>query len=71
MPQAVVTAIAAQKGGTGKTALAGSLASQWGYAGYRTLLVDLDQQANLTYAFGVDPSRLDATVVDMLAPRWN
>jgi chromosome partitioning protein len=69
MPQAVVTAIAAQKGGTGKTALAGSLAAQWGYAGYRTLLVDLDQQANLTYAFGVDPSRLDATVVDVLAPR--
>src|SRR5947208_1842168 len=69
MPQAVVTAIAAQKGGTGKTALAGSLASQWGYAGYRTLLIDLDQQANLTYAFGVDPSRLDATVVDVLAPR--
>jgi chromosome partitioning protein len=64
-----VTAIAAQKGGTGKTALAGSLASLWGYAGYRTLLVDLDQQANLTYAFGVDPSRLDATVVDVLAPR--
>jgi chromosome partitioning protein len=65
----VVTAIAAQKGGTGKTALAGSLAAQWGYAGYRTLLIDLDQQANLTYAFGVDPMRLDATVVDVLAPR--
>lgn len=69
MAQAVVTAIAAQKGGTGKTALAGSLAAQWGYAGYRTLLIDLDQQANLTYAFGVDPTRLDATVVDVLAPR--
>ena len=69
MTRAVVTAIAAQKGGTGKTALAGSLASQWGYAGYRTLLVDLDQQANLTFAFGVDPSALDATVVDVLAPR--
>src|SRR5436305_1458429 len=69
MPPAVVTAIAAQKGGTGKTALAGSLATQWGYAGYRTLLIDLDQQANSTFAFGVDPSVLDATVVDVLAPR--
>src|SRR5436305_2582628 len=69
MPPAVVTAIAAQKGGTGKTALAGSLATQWGYAGYRTLLIDLDQQANLTFAFGVDPNVLDATVVDVLAPR--
>lgn len=69
MPRAVVTAIAAQKGGTGKTALAGSLASQWAYAGVRTLLIDLDQQANLTYAYGVDPADLDATVVDVLAPR--
>lgn len=69
MSRAVVTAIAAQKGGTGKTALAGSLASQWAYAGVRTLLIDLDQQANLTYAYGVDPAELDATVVDVLAPR--
>src|SRR5581483_9576093 len=69
MARAVVTAVAAQKGGTGKTALAGSLASQWAYAGVRTLLIDLDQQANLTYAYGVDPGDLDATVVDVLAPR--
>jgi chromosome partitioning protein len=39
------------------------------YAGARVLLIDLDQQANLTYAFGVDPEALDATVVDVLAPR--
>lgn len=69
MSSAVVTAIAAQKGGTGKTALAGSLAPQWAYAGFRTLIVDLDQQANLTYAFAIDPNQLDATVVDVLAPR--
>jgi chromosome partitioning protein len=69
MPRAVVTAIAAQKGGTGKTALAGSLASQWAYAGVRTLVIDLDQQANLTFALGVDPAKLEATVVDVLAPR--
>lgn len=69
MSRALVTAIAAQKGGTGKTALAGSLASQWAYAGYRTLLIDLDQQANLTFAYAVDPAQLDATVVDVLAPR--
>jgi chromosome partitioning protein len=69
MSRTVVTAVAAQKGGTGKTALAGSLASQWAYAGVRTLLVDLDQQANLTFAFAVDPAALDVTVVDVLAPR--
>lgn len=69
MAGAVVTAVAAQKGGTGKTALAGSLASQWAYAGFRTLVIDLDQQANLTFAFAVDPAVLDATIVDVLAPR--
>src|SRR4051794_20859867 len=69
MSKAVVTAIAAQKGGTGKTALAGSLATQWAYAGFRTLVIDLDQQANLTFAFAVDPMALEATVVDVLAPR--
>jgi chromosome partitioning protein len=69
MSSALVTAIAAQKGGTGKTAIAGSLAPQWAYAGFRTLIVDLDQQANLTYAFAVDPNQLDATLVDVLAPR--
>ena len=69
MSGAVVTAVAAQKGGTGKTALAGSLASQLAYAGLRTLLVDLDQQANLTFACAIDPTLLEATVVDVLAPR--
>jgi chromosome partitioning protein len=69
MAETIVTAIAAQKGGTGKTALAGSLGPLWAFAGFRTLLIDLDQQANLTFAFAVDPMSLDATVVDVLAPR--
>jgi chromosome partitioning protein len=68
MADTVITAIAAQKGGTGKTALAASLGPLWAYAGFRTLLVDLDQQANLTFAFAVNPAQLDATVVDVLAP---
>jgi len=69
MSRAVVTAIAAQKGGTGKTALSASLGPLWAYAGARVLLIDLDQQANLTFAFAVAPEGLDATVVDVLAPR--
>lgn len=32
-------------------------------------MIDLDQQANLTFAFAVDPALLDATIVDVLAPR--
>jgi len=69
MSRAITTAIAAQKGGTGKTALTASLGPLWAYAGARVLLIDLDQQANLTFAFAVDPDALDATVVDVLAPR--
>jgi cellulose biosynthesis protein BcsQ len=69
MSRGVVTAIAAQKGGTGKTALAGSLASQCAYAGLRTLLIDLDQQANVTFAYAVDPAKLEATIVDVGPPQ--
>lgn len=63
-----VTAIATQKGGVGKTALAGSLGVLLALAGQRTLLVDMDQQADLTSMFGHDSTTLDCTVVDVLAP---
>lgn len=65
------TAIASQKGGTGKTAVAGSLAPLLALAGRRVLLVDLDQQADLTALFGFGAHNLDATVVDVLAPQNN
>jgi chromosome partitioning protein len=65
---AKVTAIATQKGGVGKTALAGSLGVLLALSGQRTLLVDMDQQADLTAMFGHDETTLDATVVDVLAP---
>jgi chromosome partitioning protein len=63
-----VTAIATQKGGVGKTALAGSLGVLLALSGQRTLLVDMDQQADLTAMFGHDQTTLDCTVVDVLAP---
>ncbi len=63
-----VTAIATQKGGVGKTALAGSLGVLLALAGQRTLLVDMDQQADLTSMFGHDSTTLERTVVDVLAP---
>lgn len=49
-------AILNQKGGVGKTTLALGLASAAWAAGTRMLVVDLDAQANATYALGVDPS---------------
>jgi chromosome partitioning protein len=64
-----ITAIAAQKGGATKTAVAVNIGPLLAGAGRRTLLVDLDQQADLTRRFGHNADTLDYSVVDVLAPR--
>lgn len=48
-----VVAIMAQKGGVGKTSLAANLAGLSAKADVKTLLIDLDPQANLLDEFGV------------------
>ena len=63
-----VTAIASQKGGTGKTVVAAALGTLLAIAGQRTLLVDLDQQADLTAMCGHNANTLDYSIVDVLAP---
>ena len=49
-------AVLNQKGGVGKTTVTLGLASSAWAAGLKTLVVDLDAQANATWALGVDPS---------------
>lgn len=50
----VVATIYAPKGGVGKTTLATNFGTLFALKGLRTLIIDLDFQANLTLAFGYD-----------------
>lgn len=56
-----------QKGGVGKTTVVLGLASAAWTKGLRTLVVDLDAQANATWALGVDPGLENWGTGDALA----
>jgi len=54
------------KGGCGKTTVALNLAICFARARYRTLVIDLDQQGNLSAGLGVDLNKLDSTAHRLL-----
>ncbi|MEP0879862.1 ParA family protein [Funiculus sociatus GB2-M2] len=49
-------AVAARKGGVGKTTIACGVASVLAKQGKQVLVIDLDPQSNAAYALGVDPT---------------
>ena len=65
-PYPRVVAVANQKGGVGKTTSTINLGACMAELGHRTLIVDLDPQANASTGLGIDPRSLELSLYDVI-----
>jgi chromosome partitioning protein len=63
---AKIIAVANQKGGVGKTTTAINFSSCLAMAEKKTLLIDIDPQANSTSGIGFDKTTMDSSIYDVL-----
>jgi cellulose biosynthesis protein BcsQ len=63
----MVTVVANQKGGVGKTTTAANIGALFARQGRRVLVVDTDPQFALTRQLGLEPRALGVNLVDVLA----